>query len=89
MALERKVVSVTDMLLNCKFYSTWLMGAIGIELQARILSAGDGKNHSIEELFEAGERIHALERAYNLREGITREDDSLPKRFVTSQKVGV
>ena len=81
MALQRKLISVTDMLLNCKFHSSWLMGAIGIELQARLLSAGEGRDWSIEELFKAGERIHALERAYNIREGFTREDDTLPKRF--------
>ena len=81
MALNRKLVSVTDMLLNCKFHSSWLIGAIGIELQAKMLTAGEGIEWSIEELLEAGERIHALERAYNLREGFSREDDTLPRRF--------
>ncbi len=80
-ALNRKLVSITDMLLNCKLHSSWSMGAIGIELQARMLSAGTGKEWSIEELLVASERIHALERAYNLREGFSREDDTLPKRF--------
>jgi aldehyde:ferredoxin oxidoreductase len=81
MALQRKLISVTDMLLNCKYHSVWLLGAIGIELQAKLLSAGEGRDHSIEELFEAAERIHALERVYNLRGGATKKDDHLPKRF--------
>jgi len=88
MALQRKLISVTDMLLNCKYHSSWLMGAIGIELQAKLLSAGEGRDHSIEELFEAGERIHALERVYNLREGATREDDHLPNRFFEQPMAG-
>ena len=34
-----------------------------------------------EEFQKAGERIYNLERAFNAREGFTREDDILPDRF--------
>jgi len=89
MAFHRKLVSVSDMLLNCKWHSTWtLCKAMGIENQARLLSAGEGVDHSVEELFEAAERIHALERAYNAREGLTRQDDKLPKRFFEKPILG-
>jgi aldehyde:ferredoxin oxidoreductase len=30
---------------------------------------------------EIGERIYTLERLFNLREGFTRKDDSLPERY--------
>lgn len=89
MALQRKLVSVTDMLLNCKYHTTWSMCAVGIELQARQLSAGDVRNWSIEELLEASERVHALERSYNYREGFDRTHDDLPKRFFTQSIPGV
>ena len=88
-ALERKLISVTDMLLNCKTLTPWSMGALGIELQAKMLSAGEGRERSIEELLEAATRIHALERAYNFREGFTRVHDDLPKRFFTQPMAGV
>lgn len=35
-----------------------------------------------EEFLRAGERIHTLERLMNTREGISREDDTLPARFL-------
>ena len=87
-ALERKLISVTDMLLNCKTQTPWSMAAVGIELQAKMLSAGEGREWSIEELLEAATRIHALERAYNFREGFTRTNDDLPKRFFTQPLPG-
>ncbi|MGB2886022.1 MAG: aldehyde ferredoxin oxidoreductase C-terminal domain-containing protein, partial [Dehalococcoidia bacterium] len=35
-----------------------------------------------QDLHTVGERIWNLERLYNLREGFTREDDILPRRFL-------
>ena len=32
---------------------------------------------------QAGERIYNVERAYNAREGLTREDDTFPEKFFT------
>lgn len=40
-----------------------------------------GESISTEELLLAGERIVNLERMYNVREGLSRKDDYLPKRF--------
>ena len=36
-----------------------------------------------EKLLEAGERVNNLVRLFNLREGMTAEQDSLPARFTT------
>ena len=41
-----------------------------------------GIPHTGESLLEAGERIVNLERMYNVREGLRRKDDLLPKRFL-------
>ena len=40
-----------------------------------------GVEVTVAELLKAGERIWSIERLYNLREGFTRKDDRLPKRF--------
>ena len=40
-----------------------------------------GWDISIEELMKTGDRIFNLCRVFNVREGITRKDDCLPKRF--------
>jgi aldehyde:ferredoxin oxidoreductase len=45
-----------------------------------------GKAWSFNELKEAGTRIICQERLFNMREGITREDDALPGRLLNEPK---
>jgi aldehyde:ferredoxin oxidoreductase len=49
---------------------------------AEMFSTATGIELGQEELLRAGERICNLERLFNLREGFTREDDTLPKRLL-------
>jgi aldehyde:ferredoxin oxidoreductase len=46
------------------------------------LSAATGLNFTYEALMKAGQRIVSLERALNVRFGVRREHDTLPKRFL-------
>jgi aldehyde:ferredoxin oxidoreductase len=48
---------------------------------AEILSAGTGWDVTVDEIMEVGERRLNMLRAFNAREGFTREDDTLPKKF--------
>jgi aldehyde:ferredoxin oxidoreductase len=41
-----------------------------------------GLNINVEDIRKAGERIINIERMFGVREGITRADDTLPKRFI-------
>ncbi len=50
---------------------------------ANMLSVVTGVTISSTELLKIGERIWNLERLYNIREGLTRKDDSLPPRLTT------
>ncbi|MBI5359661.1 MAG: aldehyde ferredoxin oxidoreductase family protein [Planctomycetes bacterium] len=45
------------------------------------LTAATGIKYTYEDLLKAGERIITIERAINLRRGIRKKDDTLPKRF--------
>lgn len=47
---------------------------------ARLMTAATGVPFSAEKLAAAAHRIYALERAFNARQGITRQDDSLPQK---------
>jgi aldehyde:ferredoxin oxidoreductase len=47
-----------------------------------ILRAITGIPYSDEELMKAGERIHNLERLFNLKAGFTNKDDTLPPRLL-------
>jgi aldehyde:ferredoxin oxidoreductase len=48
---------------------------------AQILSAATGWNINVTDILEMGERRLNMLRAFNAREGFTREDDTLPKKF--------
>jgi aldehyde:ferredoxin oxidoreductase len=69
--------AAVDSLVVCKFA---VFGA-GEEEYANILSAVTGENYTSEDLMLVGERIWNVERLYNVREGLGKEDDILPDRF--------
>jgi aldehyde:ferredoxin oxidoreductase len=52
------------------------------EYFARVLSAVTGIQYSTGDLNRVGERVWNLERLYNLREGFTSNDDTLPPRLL-------
>ncbi len=52
------------------------------ELLARYYNAVTGLKIDGNEVKKIGERIMNLERAFNVREGLTRKDDMLPERFL-------
>lgn len=53
-------------------------------LMAKYFNAVTGRNITPEEVLKIGERIVNLERAFNVREGLTRKDDTLPERHLTT-----
>lgn len=53
---------------------------------AEVLTSLFGEQWSIDDLNEAGERIMCQERLFNMREGITRKDDTLPARLLNEPK---
>ena len=52
------------------------------EVLAEMYNAVTGLNIRAKDVNIAGERITNLERAFNVREGLTRRDDTLPERFL-------
>ncbi len=76
--LKQNQSAVEDSLIICKFVGY----ALGFEFQARFLSTILDKKINITDLITIGERIYTLERLFNVREGFTREDDTLPPRFL-------
>jgi aldehyde:ferredoxin oxidoreductase len=53
-----------------------------VSMFSNLLSLSTGVKFSPREMLNTGERIHLLERYLNVREGITRKDDTLPERFL-------
>ena len=73
--------ALDDSLALCKFVT---QGHLGYpEHLADLFNSVTGLTWSAEELRMAGERIVQLERLFNLREGLTPGDDTLPERFLS------
>jgi aldehyde:ferredoxin oxidoreductase len=75
------LVLLCDMLSICKYTTAWWMGAVTLEHMVDLYSAGSGTEASIETLVEQAGTIRTLERAIDVREGLTREMETLPRRF--------
>jgi aldehyde:ferredoxin oxidoreductase len=56
--------------------------ALGAEDYAEYLKAGTGFDYTSDEIMKCGERIWNLERVFNLREGLTSAEDTLPLRLL-------
>jgi len=57
------------------------MEILPFDRAAEVIEAATGLRMSASDVRRAGERIVNIERAFNVREGIRRKDDSLPRRF--------
>ena len=52
------------------------------KMLARLYSSVSGTNIDEKDVLHIGERIYNIEKAFNVREGLTRKDDTLPERFM-------
>jgi aldehyde:ferredoxin oxidoreductase len=74
------VCCVVDSLGICKFMVFW--GKIPLKILVDYYNAINGTKISFNDLVKIGERIWNIQRAFNIRMGITRKDDTLPERFL-------
>ncbi len=77
-ANHQNTAAVVDSLVLCKFVNM----AVSVEFFARQLTAVSGIEFSADDLMKVGERTWNMERLYNLREGFSAADDTLPKRML-------
>ncbi len=82
-ARMQNLCAVFDALKLCKFT---LFGILKIADVTEWLNNVTGWQLSVEELMLAGERMFNLKRMYNVRLGISRLDDTLPKRILTEPR---
>ncbi|MEM1585841.1 MAG: aldehyde ferredoxin oxidoreductase family protein [Candidatus Bathyarchaeia archaeon] len=74
------VCRIVDALGLCKFI--YLFGGVPLRELPRLYTAVTGWEMTLDDLIRAGERIWILQRIFNVRMGVRRKDDILPKRFL-------
>ncbi|MBP1717159.1 MAG: hypothetical protein H6Q43_597 [Deltaproteobacteria bacterium] len=72
--------AMNDSLTQCRFASERGYGGTINDNYAKMINSVTGWNLSLADVEKAGERIYNLERAFNCREGIRRQDDTIPAR---------
>ena len=72
---------LTNLLGTCLF--TTIILAVKGETWTGIYNAVTGNSLTLAEMLQCAERVSNLERLFNVREGFTRKDDTLPIRLRT------
>ncbi|MFW9880759.1 MAG: aldehyde ferredoxin oxidoreductase C-terminal domain-containing protein, partial [Candidatus Thorarchaeota archaeon] len=79
---QELLYAVTDSIGTCKFQTVFLaVHAPKWDEFSKLIYLVTGMKFSSSQLMNVGERIYTLERLFNIREGFTRKDDNLPKRY--------
>ncbi|MCP4757724.1 MAG: aldehyde ferredoxin oxidoreductase family protein [Proteobacteria bacterium] len=82
LALENRFRAATDSLGMCWFSAeVQILGDLDPDDLAQAFSAVTGFDIDGETFMRLGERAHNLQKAFNIREGIGRKDDTIPRRF--------
>ncbi len=76
---------LTDSLVVCHF--TYHV-PLSFQQKIRLLNAVTGESYSESDILTFAQRIAVVTRMFNIREGISREDDDLPRRFWEPQSQG-
>ncbi|MDA8133349.1 MAG: aldehyde ferredoxin oxidoreductase family protein [Desulfobacteraceae bacterium] len=75
--------ATTDAPTMCGFLLDMAVVGIATRNTADLMEAVTGISYTPDEILSVGERINNLARAFNVREGFTRADDTLPERLMT------
>ena len=77
-------------LANCCHFPAMHLEFIDLDLMGKMLAAALGvpRFGNADYLTYVGEKVYNLERCFNIREGFTRKDDTLPKRMYTEPLQG-
>ena len=79
----QELFTVLDCMILCKFGARNAF-ANSWDNMVMLVNAATGRDYTVEQLKEVGERVWTIERLFNLREGFSRRDDTLPERLFTT-----
>ena len=72
----------TDCPTMCGFLLDMALPTTSLANTAALMAAVTGQQYSEEEVLQVGERVNNVAKAFNMREGFTRRDDTLPARLM-------
>jgi aldehyde:ferredoxin oxidoreductase len=82
---NQDITAMTETGIQCTFYvhCDWITP----QIFSNLLVAGTGipEHGDPQYMWKVAERIYNMERAFNVREGLSRKDDSLPQRILTEE----
>jgi aldehyde:ferredoxin oxidoreductase len=73
----------------CKWHTEFNGLPVTVNVLAEVLSAGLGRGINAQELSMYQKRVRQLERAFNCREGLRREYETLPDQYITDLMMDV
>jgi len=77
------LAATADSPIFCVFIVIMILAGTATQDTATFMEAVTGLSYTPEEVQRVGERINNLARAFNVREGLGRADDTLPERILT------
>jgi len=80
--------ATTDAPTMCAFLLDMAVVGIAAQNTASLMEAVTGFTYTPDDILQVGERINNLAHAFNVREGLTRADDTLPERLLTEPLKG-
>jgi aldehyde:ferredoxin oxidoreductase len=80
---NQDMYTIADCLEICKFITAHNSFGITMDDMAAMLHAVTGLDRNRDEMLRTAQRVFTLERAYIMREGITKADDALQGKWVT------
>lgn len=79
---QELLYAVTDSIGTCKFQTVFCaVHAPKWEEFSKLIKLATDMEFTKTQLMEVGERIYTIERMFNIREGFSRKDDTLPERY--------
>jgi len=85
MVTERDNKHLTDSMIVCHF--TWHF-PLSREHKITLVNGATGLTYDSESVARFGQRIETLTRLFNIREGLSRKDDTVPPKFWVAQTTG-
>lgn len=73
--------AIHDSLIICKWSIAFSL-TVPPDLLITMLNSVTGLNFKVEDILRCGERIINVEKAFNIREGLSRKDDAMPERYL-------